>query len=246
MARAQAAAEHNQHQLVVIDAHVVPALFPGCGKDAGTYGIAGQDQAGFIGQGLPCNLVGQCNAGSLPCKVLVRQAHHGILLMQNHGDAFLLRSAANRHADIAAEPNHHIGLDPIEPGNGLLGGLRHQAQGLDQACRMVPVEARSLEGLEGKARLRDQTGLDSARTAREMHFVARLHQKLGNGERRVDMPGGATSGKHDYHFAATSFRDAFPLPGNGETQNPPVAPAGIPACSRDTLRTHRDSVPCAS
>ena len=148
-------------------------------------------------------LVGEADRGGAAGQVAVGHAHDRVLLVHGDGDAQRFGRAPHRHADVAAEAHHDVGLDLLEPALGRAGALLDGRDALDQRQGLFAVEPGCREPLERDARIRDELGLDARGRAREQDLPAPTPELLGQGECRINVAGGAAAGKNRLHSATS-------------------------------------------
>ena len=136
-----------------------------------------------------------------PDAELVGDARQRVALVHDQRQPAAPGGEVGRHRDVAAEPDDHVGADPVD----------HLERGLDRAAQPGRDPGRSALGrrgsrhrrdqLERVARLGDDPGLQAARGAQRGHLDARLEtaQRVGGGEQRGGVPRGAPAGEKYLH-----------------------------------------------
>ena len=125
--------------------------------------------------------------------------------MQGGLDALLGGAAHHRAGDVAAAANYQIGLNFFHHGFGLRAGEGQIPEGddipLDIVQREFPLKTSDLNMMERVACLRYQTVLHALFPACEVDLCSRvcLFDGSGNGQRRVDVSGGAAGCDQYFH-----------------------------------------------
>ena len=212
LARAQASAENEQHKRIVgYPEH--PAAFLARRKQhllAHRVARHVHLRGGRNGNALPRALVSQTHRTCLLGELLVRKAHDGVLLVDDHGDAHLLGRTGDRNGDVPAEANDRARLDLGEPTLGFLRRVRDEFERLHEREGVLAVEAGCLEGLKRDARFRHKARLYSARRASEAHLHPPFFKHLCERKRRIDMTSGSPTRQYDEH-TTTSFEKTTAL-----------------------------------
>ena len=135
---------------------------------------------------------------------LVDQASHGILFVQDQRLAQQHAHHAGRKGDIAAQANHHIGLDAADDLHALPESLEQAQRQKGQGHRPLAAHARKIDAFEGKAARRHElafhTGAASAAPAAQpVNTPAALAQGFRHGQTGENVTAGATS--HDQSTA---------------------------------------------
>ena len=199
VARAEAAAKHEQHARLVGNAEHRATLLAAGGEHRGAHGIARHVCDPRIAHAVGRALVGDAHRRRALREVAVRHAHHRVLLVDHHGNAHALGRTRHRDGHVAAEADHHVGPDLTKPLLGGLRALRDLRHARDDGRRVVAVEARRFERRERHARRGHKARLDAARGAGEAHVAPAVGQHVRKGERRVDVTGGPAARQHCQH-----------------------------------------------
>ncbi len=245
MPRPQAAARHQQHDGILRHAEAAAALLAGGLENGCAHGVARDGHLALIGHAGGRMAVGEAHGSGMARKVLVGKPHHRILLVYHQRYAHLLGGAPDRQRHIPPETHHRIGLHLGEPALGGPGALRHEAQGAEDAQRMVAIESGGLKSGEIDARLGHQARLHTRRRAGEEHRIAAPPELFGKRECRIYMAGGPPARQNDAHgipllpriLRLQTHPAALHASGGCDAgrglRRPPGPPAAIPAADRN-------------
>ena len=224
--RAEAAAEDEQHRGVLWDAEATTALRAVGADDALPDGVARDDDLG-VGPDLAPERVdrdGKRHAYRLHLRGgrLVGKPRHGVLLVDDAGDALRVAPVDEGELDVGAKAHRDVRARRAEvAADGLLGGT-HAPQRRDERPGTRAVEARDVDGVEREARLRDERGLQLLGLAEELHLVPARGELLCQRERRVDVARGSAGG--DRHPQAICHACPSFCPGSGRRSPSPRDP----------------------
>ena len=152
----------------------------------------------------------------------VGAAHDGVLLVDHGRDAAQRRRQQRRHGRIAAEADHHGGLDAAEQRPGLGGAEREHAAGARKRERIAAAQGRARDDVNGA---RGKFEMRGARVGGEIDRDAALCKRRGQRLGRKQMPAGAAGRKQ--HERCVIAPAGMPDRGTASTREPclPLAPA---------------------
>ncbi len=116
-----------------------------------------------------------------------------------------------RQCDVAAESDHHVGVDVVEHGPGLPHGLTHPQRQAHQVAVELARQRNRRDQFEVVAAVGHQPGLQAAGGAQRGDADAGVEglQRVGDGHGRFDVTRGAATGEHDRHRCVAVLLTAF-------------------------------------
>ena len=196
--RALRAAGHQQRRPLLVEPERAPRLGPGGGAiESGDAAADGQPGVG----GVPQRGVREArrDVAGQPGTEAIRQARKGVALVHDQRQPTPPGRQVGRHGDVAAEADHDVGPHPVED---LAGGPDRRAQPArhpQQVDRGPAWQRHRRHQLERVARLRHHPGLQPAGRAQrgDLDVVDQAAQRVGRGQQRVGVSGGAPAGEQD-------------------------------------------------
>ena len=134
-----------------------------------------------------------------PGTELVGDAGQRVALVHDQGQPPLARREVRRDGDVSAEPDHHVGLEPVDHLERGVPGCPHPARRAQQVGVRAAGQRDRRDQLEGVPRFRDHPRLQPARRAESGDLDVRhgSAQGIGGGEQRRGVAGGPAAGQQD-------------------------------------------------